>query len=1466
MGQRGNTIQNSPLEKLVKTKIYQTPVQVNYLDNNTGEHITYEFSPNTAYKRYTVCIENVKQDDEIEEDLSVDFSFDFSSIGGTSELTDSQISSSDFSFDIQVPNALDYSLGELNINSDTVSSIDDTENLVTGLVHQGVTNNSKVIQNLENSLDSITDNFNIPDTIMSNLTLTEAWSVDNNTEEDTSIQDETSNEKSDNTSDPLMNDFNDPEAQVDIIYTDDEDIKIIHKGEYLKDYYIRDKGLLVYDEIIYKSDKNTLSKWVVGDDSIVEEVTLKVNPLTSFEASTGIQTLSKKPVNVNGSFLVVTEYINDKGEVLIETISPFGSIVKQSYKYNGIEIELSYLKGNTSYGVFSWFGKKKFPIDYTNIELVTNKQKKKSGFTQKSNYRSIYLPNVEYFKSKLHMDFVERSNYEIVDTSNRLIDIVDMLMREENKDRVIAYDAETQGLRFYRYLQNHHQLVTHSLSWEDHQSIIVPVRMRYEQNIDPREASEILKPLLETRPILAHNGAADVRFLRYDGINLNLQEDTIHLIKHITPFINHKEFMPYGKALEDLVYQAFGLEMINLKKYVFDPCGAPFDFSMLNRDYMIYYGCPDTDLDRMLWKLLRPHLDPRQELAYKNTVYFSKNVANNSTFCGLGVNAAHIKEEKKKSVMLVDKLKKLMYGITKQNYDTLSFTSSVQKSNYIFTVMKAPISYARKTSKGALSADKVVIDRLSKVLRDGSSTDPDITFKEDIVDASGEVIVTKEELNRIKYPFCKLLRIHDDLVKNITAFYNGILNTSIELGDTGKYIYPPDFRIGTTDTWRTTDRVQITKKNIKYELGKPSDSYGWFSTDYAAEEFRLAVNQSEDYVLMDLLTDPEADPHTMVASELHEIPPYKVTKDIRTGIKTANFGIIYGMKVKALAQNIYRTDIPTEEQLKATEVLYNLYCYKRAVMLKELERAKNFVADVGYIHNKLSYKMIYEQIIDLYDSIDQCFSQSNLEITPKIDYDKKYRNLGGLLNACGNYPIQSWAAGILMVVYNAFCKRLQDEGFTSSVSVPLQVHDEVGGYFWLDNPSNDEIMTELELKPVHPYHLIKMQNETMCCSLDYLNKSKYAPLYIGVGFGDNWGQAKGDNEEIPVALQKILISEWENGTCPTWQEIREEGLHSHFMRRNKEYMIQRLHDIFQDMYEAKHFNRQEMQHRLNTNMFVGKKVNELFGTNNKSGEIIIERYLELIYNKSVEEIKELGVTWEEGEPIVDDSDRVLDENEVQEFFFRETELHPRVILNEDTFTVDITNLYAPIAKNVLTYLYGLENKEYNYHNKRILIQNGLNIEYTNRYILGVPSNFNEVLDRILQGEKIQYTFNPNLGYEVLTTIPTLVAYNNAVILHVKDIQQVSVDLLPKISNVLTKYVSTAMVATIPILVQGDTLTDTGLRLISITPQMQDEIERVIVIETSKQQQVQTVNDIVSPETVSLDAAQGVTLNAPVWGK
>ena len=1377
---RGIESDYGSLKDLSSQKTNHQSIQVNYLDGKTGKKFFWEFIYDNKYTRYTIC----ESLDVNEEDIT--------------------------------PDEVDLSF-----------------------------------------LDGMFDESEM-------ATLSDVWAESSALTGFETPEDEEPHEEDDDEYDPNDTLSADTDSDIKVSYIEDDSIsdnvKCIKVGNYKGDYVLRDYGRIIYDEYIYSPGPLNMLKKVAGDPKSIEMTDELFNSMVRYSATKGVHKVASELRVYGDSLSNVTQYENADGERLEEVKNSRGEVLMQKY-YNpktDVTVEARYLYQGKFLDKERVFGRVEFDIDYSEYELTLDSKSqgsRKGKFKFKTGRKCLYIPKIDFFKSFLNLGYVEYSDYQIIDTPEKLQDIVDMLLKEyPDKDRVIGYDAETQGLKFHRWISKPHQLVTHSLSWKDHQSIIVPVRMKYCRNIDPIEAAEILRPILEVYPILAHNGAADVRFNwcrdKRERINLNLQEDTMHLIKHIMPFVNHREVLGYGRAIDDLIHQTFRdpetgrtIDMIDLHKYVYKTCDVDFDFSLLNEIYMQYYGCPDTDLMRMLWKILRKKLSNKEQLlAYKNTVLFSKNVAINSSYSGLGINTAEIEKEKNHAQNVVDRLESVMYQLSGENKQTLSFTSAPQKCNYIFGKMGAPVEYARRTKEGKLSADKTVVKNLASIV----NNQPSDIFKQDILDESGDVVVTKDELNRLKYPFCRLLRIHGDLVKNITAFYNGLLNSSTE------GVYYGDYRIGATDTWRTTDRVQITKKNIKHYLGpvgmgEGKDSeWGWFSVDYAAEEFRLTVNGSDDDALKDMLTDPEADPHTMVTSELYNIPPYKVSGDLRKKTKSCNFGIIYGMKARALSQTIFNTDTPTQDQVRQAQELYDLYCYKRALMLKPLQKAKDHVRNTGWIINHLGYKMVYHQIVDIINYQDQVYSRQADMMKPPIpviDNDLKARNIGKLLNACGNYPIQSWAAGILMVVYNKICAAIHSLGFEDDIVIPLQVHDEIGGYFRKDK--------------VHPYLLIKLFNDCMVSKLEYLKKPKIAPLYIGIGFGASWGDAKDDNAEIPVALQSIIIDEWNNGTAPSLEEINNEGIYNHFDRRIKEYMKSRLHELYHDMIEAKHFNRQEMQHRLNSNMFVGKKIDELFNTNDKkTKEIIIEKYIELILDMPIDEAVKAGYTWEEGEIIVEESERKLTDDEIQDFFFL-PQTHPRLHIEEMTVTIDLKDVYKPIADTALEYIKSLCNPEENIHNKQVIVNMPNGNVFLKQKMLGMPVNFSEKFDQILSGQKVSIKYNQKLRCPIVDITKTPFEYKKEdgvmkMVIDLNILNDINPRLFKGLAPFIEHYATKSPIANIQIWLRGKNEVDTGLRMVAIDDRMRIGCENLIELATLLNTDIDKAKEYADSKSISRD--------------
>ena len=73
------------------------------------------------------------------------------------------------------------------------------------------------------------------------------------------------------------------------------------------------------------------------------------------------------------------------------------------------------------------------------------------------------------------------------------------------------------------------------------------------------------------------------------------------------------------------------------------------------------------------------------------------------------------------------------------------------------------------------------------------------------------------------------------------------------------------------------------------------------NADYAQFELRLAAALAGDQKMIAMFSDPKNDIHSMTAAEAYGIPLDQVTPEQRRHAKTINFGVLYGMSPKGLA-------------------------------------------------------------------------------------------------------------------------------------------------------------------------------------------------------------------------------------------------------------------------------------------------------------------------------------------------------------------------------------------------------------------------------------------------------------------------------------------------------------------------------------------------------------------------------------
>jgi DNA polymerase I-like protein with 3'-5' exonuclease and polymerase domains len=195
---------------------------------------------------------------------------------------------------------------------------------------------------------------------------------------------------------------------------------------------------------------------------------------------------------------------------------------------------------------------------------------------------------------------------------------------------------------------------------------------------------------------------------------------------------------------------------------------------------------------------------------------------------------------------------------------------------------------------------------------------------------------------------------HKEVLRNIIE-YRGLKQVEKTFGENlidhvkadGR-IHSRFFQLG-TDAGRfsssTPNLQNIQKKGEEGRILRscfvPEVGNKYVIADYSQLHLRIAAEISNDPVMLKAFSNPDGDIHKTTASLMFGIPIDKVTYEQRKAAKTINFGIIYGMGVKALAG---RLDCKIE---RAAE-LFNYYTNTYSVLMEWLKKAASTAISRGY--------------------------------------------------------------------------------------------------------------------------------------------------------------------------------------------------------------------------------------------------------------------------------------------------------------------------------------------------------------------------------------------------------------------------------------------------------------------------------------------------------------------------------------
>ena len=323
--------------------------------------------------------------------------------------------------------------------------------------------------------------------------------------------------------------------------------------------------------------------------------------------------------------------------------------------------------------------------------------------------------------------------------------------------------------------------------------------------------------------------------------------------------------------------------------------------------------------------------------------------------------------------------------------------------------------------------------------------------------------VSELEKLRGSHPIIEEIMAHREWQKLLSTYIDAI--PPLVAGD-GR-LHTHFLQAGTTTGRFSSINPNLQNIPIKTEAGRKirkafvaDKGYVLLALDYSQIELRVAAILSEDKDLIKIFKDGD-DVHAAVASRVFGVKEEDVTKEMRRQAKVINFGIIYGMGINALKDNLGGTRAEAEE-------FYNQYFKKFPGVAEYLDSIKKEVAKLGYTSTLFGRRRYFPAIKSPFQYIRAAAERMAV-----------------------NAPIQGTAADIIKIAIKRADDEIKNKKLSDKVELLLQVHDEL----------------IYEVKEGSEKEAAKVIEEAMEGVLkDKVKNPHQVPVLVNVSIGKNWGE------------------------------------------------------------------------------------------------------------------------------------------------------------------------------------------------------------------------------------------------------------------------------------------------------------------------------------------------------------------------
>lgn len=384
---------------------------------------------------------------------------------------------------------------------------------------------------------------------------------------------------------------------------------------------------------------------------------------------------------------------------------------------------------------------------------------------------------------------------------------------------------------------------------------------------------------------------------------------------------------------------------------------------------------------------------------------------------GVRIDAKKLAEQ---SAEIAKRLDELEQQVHQEAGEVFNLASTKQLQEILFQKLGLPV--LKKTPKGAASTNEEVLEELAQM---GHSVP--------------KLLIEHRGLSKLKSTYT------DKLPQMINP-HTGRVHTSYHQAVTATG------RLSSSDPNLQNIPIRNEEGRRIRQAFIPREGYKIVAADYSQIELRIMAHLANDEGMIKAFAEG-LDIHRSTAAEIFGVPLSEVTSEQRRSAKAINFGLIYGMSVFGLANQLGTSRSEAQTYM---DRYFQRYPSVQQFMLDIREKA----AELGYVETLFGRRLYLPDI--------RSSNQMRKKAAERVAI---------------NAPMQGTAADIIKVAMIGIDQQIADQ---TDIQMIMQVHD--------------ELVFEVKADKIDHYStLIKAEMEKAI--------ALKVPLIAEVGVGENWDEA-----------------------------------------------------------------------------------------------------------------------------------------------------------------------------------------------------------------------------------------------------------------------------------------------------------------------------------------------------------------------